>query len=89
MLFSCLSPLTLDSPLSFLRLEPDTSIKNFTVYKIRTMRNDAEKNGAVWAKEKDNRITKFGQILRKLRIDEIPQFWNVIKGDMSIIGTTS
>ena len=60
--------------------------KTFTIYKIRTMRNDAEENGAVWAKEKDNRITKFGQILRKLRIDEIPQFWNVIKGDMSIVG---
>jgi lipopolysaccharide/colanic/teichoic acid biosynthesis glycosyltransferase len=60
--------------------------KTFTIYKIRTMRNDAEKEGAAWASENDNRITTFGKILRKLRIDEIPQFWNVIKGDMSIVG---
>ena len=60
--------------------------KNFTVYKIRTMRKDAENNGAVWAKKNDSRITRLGNILRKLRIDEIPQFWNVIKGDMSIVG---
>jgi lipopolysaccharide/colanic/teichoic acid biosynthesis glycosyltransferase len=58
----------------------------FTIYKIRTMSNDAEKEGAAWASENDNRITTFGKILRKLRIDEIPQFWNVIKGDMSIVG---
>ena len=50
------------------------------------MRKDAENNGAVWAKENDSRITRLGNILRKLRIDEIPQFWNVIKGDMSIVG---
>ena len=50
------------------------------------MRKDAEESGAVWAKENDNRITKFGSVLRKARIDEIPQFWNVIKGDMSIVG---
>jgi lipopolysaccharide/colanic/teichoic acid biosynthesis glycosyltransferase len=50
------------------------------------MKNDAEKEGAAWASENDTRITTFGKILRKLRIDEIPQFWNVIKGDMSIVG---
>jgi len=50
------------------------------------MRKDAEKSGAVWAKENDSRVTNIGKILRKLRIDEIPQFWNVIKGDMSIVG---
>ena len=50
------------------------------------MKNDAEKEGAAWASENDNRITTFGKILRKMRIDEIPQFWNVIKGDMSIVG---
>jgi lipopolysaccharide/colanic/teichoic acid biosynthesis glycosyltransferase len=50
------------------------------------MKNDAEKIGATWASENDERVTIIGKILRKLRIDEIPQFWNVIKGDMSIVG---
>ena len=73
-------------PLIFSQTRTGYLNKNFTLYKIRTMRKDAEESGAVWAKENDNRITKFGSILRKLRIDEIPQFWNVIKGDMSIVG---
>lgn len=61
--------------------------KDFEIYKFRTMRIDAEKNtGPVWAKAKDNRITLLGQFLRKSRIDEIPQFINVLKGDMSVIG---
>ena len=51
------------------------------------MKRNAEKEvGAEWAKTKDHRVTKFGSFLRKWRIDEIPQFWNVIKGDMSIVG---
>ncbi len=51
------------------------------------MRTDAEKeSGPVWAKAKDNRITPIGNFLRKSRIDEIPQFINVLKGDMSVIG---
>ena len=73
-------------PLIFSQTRTGYLNKNFTVYKIRTMRKDAENNGAVWAKENDSRITRLGNILRKLRIDEIPQFWNVIKGDMSIVG---
>ncbi|MEC7802065.1 MAG: sugar transferase, partial [Verrucomicrobiota bacterium] len=73
-------------PLIFSQTRTGYLNKNFTVYKIRTMRKDAENNGAVWAKENDSRVTKLGNILRKLRIDEIPQFWNVIKGDMSIVG---
>ena len=59
----------------------------FRIYKLRTMRVDAEKNtGAVWATENDPRITPIGKILRKTRIDEIPQLLNVSKGEMSIIG---
>ena len=73
-------------PLIFSQTRTGYLNKNFTLYKIRTMRKDAEESGAVWAKENDNRITKFGSVLRKVRIDEIPQFWNVIKGDMSIVG---
>ena len=60
--------------------------KEFTVYKFRSMRTDAEKNGAVWAKEHDDRITRVGRFIRKVRIDELPQLWNVLKGDMSFIG---
>lgn len=59
----------------------------FKIYKLRTMFIDAEKGtGAVWAKENDPRITPIGRILRKCHIDEIPQFFNVIKGQMSIVG---
>jgi lipopolysaccharide/colanic/teichoic acid biosynthesis glycosyltransferase len=58
----------------------------FYIYKLRTMRIDAEVSGPTLASEDDPRITKMGKLLRKTRIDEIPQFLNVIKGDMSIIG---
>jgi lipopolysaccharide/colanic/teichoic acid biosynthesis glycosyltransferase len=59
----------------------------FEIYKFRTMQEDAEKEfGPVWAKPKDNRITSIGCFLRKSRIDEIPQFINVLQGDMSVIG---
>lgn len=60
--------------------------KEFTVYKFRSMRADAEKNGAVWAAQNDSRVTRSGKIMRKTRIDELPQLWNVLKGDMSFIG---
>lgn len=58
----------------------------FNIYKLRSMIIDAEKNGAQYAQKKDTRITPFGKFLRRTRIDEIPQFINVIRGDMSIIG---
>ena len=58
----------------------------FTIYKLRTMFQDAEKNGAVFATANDNRITPFGKFLRKTRLDELPQFINVLKGDMAVIG---
>lgn len=58
----------------------------FVLYKFRTMYTDAEVKGAQWATEGDPRVTPFGKILRDTRLDELPQFWNVIKGDMSLIG---
>lgn len=60
--------------------------KVFKLYKFRSMRVDAEALGAQWATEGDPRVTSFGRFLRKSRLDEIPQFWNVLKGDMSLIG---
>jgi exopolysaccharide biosynthesis polyprenyl glycosylphosphotransferase len=63
------------------------NLKPFPVYKLRTMVKDAEKfSGAVLAEEDDPRITRVGRILRKTRIDELPQLWNIIRGDMSFIG---
>ncbi len=58
----------------------------FRVYKIRTMRPNAEENGAVWATENDPRVTRVGRILRKSSLDELPQFLNVLRGEMSIVG---
>ena len=60
--------------------------KPFKILKFRTMIADAEKDGAKWAEKNDPRITKVGHILRQLRIDEIPQFINILKGNMSLIG---
>ena len=58
----------------------------FSIIKFRSMRTDAEKNGAVWAAKDDPRVTRVGRIIRKLRIDELPQFLNVLRGEMSMIG---
>ncbi len=60
--------------------------KEFYVYKLRSMRTDAEKFGAQWAEKDDPRVTKVGKFIRKTRIDEIPQLFNIFKGDMGIIG---
>ncbi len=58
----------------------------FSIIKFRSMVSSAEKNGVQWAVKNDTRITPFGKFLRKTRLDEIPQFWNVFKGEMSLIG---
>ena len=50
------------------------------------MCTDAEKDGAVWASVNDSRVTRFGAIMRKTRIDELPQLWNILKGEMSLVG---
>jgi sugar transferase (PEP-CTERM system associated) len=58
----------------------------FRIYKLRTMRPDAEKFGAVWAQARDPRITRVGKFLRQTRIDEMPQLFNVLRGEMSLVG---
>ncbi len=58
----------------------------FSVYKFRTMYVDAELDGAKWATKNDPRTTRIGQFLRKTRLDEVPQLWNVLRGDMSFVG---
>ncbi len=60
--------------------------KVFRVLKFRSMRSDAEKDGPAWAQKNDTRATGYGRIMRNLRIDELPQMWNVLKGDMSFVG---
>lgn len=60
--------------------------KPFIIYKFRTMYTDAEAHGPLLSHQNDSRITPFGQLMRKYRIDELPQFWNVLKGDMSLVG---
>ncbi|WP_417847993.1 sugar transferase [Thalassoglobus sp.] len=60
--------------------------QHFTIYKFRTMRNDAEKNGAQFAVQGDARITGIGKFLRKTRLDELPQLINVLRGEMSLVG---
>lgn len=61
--------------------------QHFTIYKFRSMRVDAESvSGAVWSTENDPRVTRVGRFLRRTRLDELPQLWNVLKGDMSFVG---
>lgn len=60
--------------------------EKFKIYKLRSMYSDAEKDGYKWAEREDSRITKVGSIIRKTRIDELPQLINIIRGEMAIIG---
>lgn len=70
----------------FLQERLGKSGRPFTIMKLRSMYSDAEKNGAQWAVKNDSRVTKVGKLIRQTRIDELPQLWNVLKGDMSIVG---
>lgn len=60
--------------------------RTFTLYKFRTMRADAEAAGSTWAAANDRRVTRVGRVLRRLRFDELPQLWNILRGDMSVVG---
>ena len=79
----------LDSPgpIFFKQERSGMGNKNFNIYKFRSMHKDAEKHtGPVWSQKDDPRVTRLGKIIRKLRIDEVPQMFNVLKGEMSLVG---
>ncbi len=78
---------TSPGPVLFRQVRTGKHEKEFVLYKFRTMRTNAETNtGAVWAQKDDPRVTPVGKFLRKSRLDELPQLFNVLKGDMSFIG---
>ncbi len=85
-ILSIIVKLTSQGPIIFKQERIGKNGKKFFIYKFRTMYVDAEKNGPALSSENDPRITPFGRFLRKTRLDELPQFFNVLKGDMSIVG---
>ncbi len=85
-LFALLVKLDSKGPAFFRQTRVGLYGQPFTMVKLRSMRTDAEKDGAQWAQKADPRITRVGGIIRKLRIDELPQVWTVLKGEMSFVG---
>jgi sugar transferase (PEP-CTERM system associated) len=74
-------------PLLYKQIRTGQGNRPFTIYKMRSMRTDAEKDGKpIWAGAGDTRVTRVGKFIRKTRIDELPQLFNVLKGDMSFVG---
>jgi sugar transferase (PEP-CTERM system associated) len=73
-------------PIFFKQTRVGLGGRNFSVYKFRTMRTDAEVAGAKWATKNDPRVTRIGKFMRKTRLDEVPQLWNVLRGDMGFVG---
>lgn len=86
LLLAIITKLTSKGPVFYKQERIGINGKPFYIYKYRSMRVDAEKDGPQLSKDNDPRITKWGQIMRKTRLDELPQFWNVLKGDMSVVG---
>ncbi len=86
MLTAILIKLESKGPIFYQQVRAGEFGKLFTIVKFRSMRTDAEKHGAQFAKENDDRVTKVGAFIRKTRIDELPQLWNVLKGEMSMVG---
>jgi len=73
-------------PIFFRQTRVGVGGRNFDVLKFRTMTTDAETGGAKWAMKNDPRVTKFGMLMRKTRLDEVPQLWNVLRGEMTLVG---
>lgn len=85
-LISLLLKIFSPGPILYSQIRVGKNEREFTLYKFRSMKIDAEKNGPEWAKIKDPRLTKIGDFLRKTHLDELPQLWNVLKGDISFVG---
>jgi len=85
-LFALAVRLSSKGPIFFRQVRVGAGGRNFEVVKFRTMFTDAEAGGAKWATKNDPRVTKIGMFMRKTRIDEIPQLWNVLRGDMGFVG---
>jgi len=87
-LLICIVVIKLDSkgPAFFRQERVGEHNQPFTIIKLRTMSQDAEKDGAAWASQNDPRITRVGNFMRKTRLDELPQCWNVLRGEMSFVG---
>lgn len=85
-LFAILVKLDSHGPAFFRQTRVGLYGQTFDIVKLRSMRTDAEVNGAQWAQENDPRVTRLGRFIRKVRIDELPQAWSVLKGDMSFVG---
>jgi sugar transferase (PEP-CTERM system associated) len=73
-------------PIFYMQERVGKNGRTFTLTKFRSMNVDAEQDGPVWASKGDSRTTRVGRIIRKIRVDEIPQFWNILKGEMSFVG---
>lgn len=86
LIFGLLVKLESEGPMFFIQERVGLGDRDFKVYKLRSMCQDSEKKGAQFATQGDARVTKIGKFIRKTRIDEIPQFINILKGDMSLIG---
>jgi Undecaprenyl-phosphate glucose phosphotransferase len=85
-LIAALVKLTSPGPVFYRQERCGLNGKSFWMYKFRSMRPDAESGGIGWTKENDPRVTWLGRIMRRLNLDELPQLWNVLKGDMSLVG---
>ena len=84
---ACLVKMTSKGPVFYKQVRTGRFGQPFLMYKFRTMKLDSDKTGPTWASQNDDRFTPIGGLLRKSRIDEIPQLWNIFKGDMSFVGT--
>lgn len=81
-----ITKLTSHGPIFYKQERIGKERKPFYIYKFRSMHTDAERNGPQLSSDSDPRITKWGKFMRRTHLDELPQFWNVLKGDMAVVG---
>ncbi|MGE5528833.1 MAG: sugar transferase [Patescibacteria group bacterium] len=86
LVLACIIRIDTSGPVLYRQKRVGVGGREFCLYKLRTMTTDAEKNGPCWAEPADPRVTRIGKFLRRHRLDELPQLWNVLRGDMSLVG---